>query len=96
MLFHITHEHAPESCPADDPERARDTIGKLIAGADGPGIKLIGAWADAPGHTFYLVVETDSVEKLTELCYPALTMAHAEITPVEDAVTLFKRRVGDA
>lgn len=96
MLFHITHVHTPESCPADDPERARDTIGKIIAGGDAPGIKLVGAWADAPGHTFFLVVETDSVDKLTDLFYPALTMAHAEITPVEDALALFKRRVTDS
>jgi hypothetical protein len=96
MLFHITHVHTPESCPADDPERARDTIGKIIAGGNAPGIKLVGAWADAPGHTFFLVVETDSVDKLTDLFYPALTMAHAEITPVEDALALFKRRVTDS
>jgi hypothetical protein len=96
MLFHVTHVHTPESCPADDPERARDTIGKIIAGGDAPGIKLVGAWADAPGHTFFLVVETDSVDKLTDLFYPALTMAHAEITPVEDALALFKRRVTDS
>ncbi len=96
MLFHITHVHTPESCPADDPERARDTIGKIIASAEGPGIKLVGAWADAPGHTFYLVVDADSVDKLTDLFFPALTMAHAEITPVEDALALFKRRVADA
>jgi len=42
------------------------------------------------------VVETDSVDKLTDLFYPALTMAHAEITPVEDALALFKRRVTDS
>ena len=96
MLFHVTHVHTPESCPADDPERARDTIGKIIAGGNAPGIKLVGAWADAPGHTFFLVVETDSVDKLTDLFYPALTMAHAEITPVEDALALFKRRVTDS
>ncbi len=96
MLFHVTHVHTPESCPAEDPERARDTIGKIIAGGNAPGIKLVGAWADAPGHTFFLVVETDSVDKLTDLFYPALTMAHAEITPVEDALALFKRRVTDS
>ena len=96
MLFHITHVHTPESCPAGDPERARNTIGKMLAGAEGPGIKLVGAWADAPGHAFYLVVDADSVDKLTDLFFPALTMAHAEITPVEDALALFKRRVADA
>ena len=96
MLFHVTHVHTPESCPAHDPVRARETMGKIIAGAEGPGIKLVGAWADAPGHAFYMVVETDSVEKLTDLFFPALTMAHAEISPVEDALALFKRRVADA
>jgi hypothetical protein len=96
MLFHVTHMHSPESCPAHDPERARETVGKVLGGAEGAGVKLIGTWVDAPGHTFYLVVESDSVQKLTDLFFPALTLGTADIVPVEDALALFKRRVGES
>jgi hypothetical protein len=92
MLFHVTHTHTPESCPAHDPERARETFGKVLSSAEGIGVKLIGAWVDAPAHAVYLVVEADSVEKLSELFFPALTIGHADIRPVEDALALFKKR----
>jgi hypothetical protein len=95
MLFHVTHVHSPESCPAHDPERARATFGKVLASAEGLGVKLIGAWVDAPAHTFYMVVDADSVEKLSDLFYPALTIGTAEITPVEDSLALLKRRFSE-
>lgn len=96
MLFHVTHVHSPESCPAEDPERARSTIGKMLSGAEEAGVKLIGAWVDAPGHAFYLVVDTDSADKLTDFFFPALTIGHAEVVPVEDALALFKRRLSES
>ena len=67
MLFHITHIHSPESCPYHNPEKARDTFGKVLASGKEPGVNLIGAWVDAPAHTAYFVVETDSAEKIEEL-----------------------------
>jgi hypothetical protein len=96
MLFHITHVHSPESCPAHDPERARSTFGKILTGAEQIGVKLIGAWVDAPAHTGYFVVEADTAEKLSDLLYPALTIGHAEVRPVEDSLALFKRRFAES
>ena len=95
MLFHVTHVHSPESCPAHDPELVRDTLGKLLTGAEQSGVKLVGAWADGPGHTLYFVVETDSASKLFDLFYPTLRMGSAEIRPVEDTLALFKRRFAE-
>ena len=67
MLFHITHVHTPETCPYHDPEKARETFGKMMSNAEQLGVKLVGAWLDAPAHTVYLVVETDSVQKIEGL-----------------------------
>jgi hypothetical protein len=96
MLFHVTHVHSPESCPAHDPEQARATFGKILSSAEEKGVKLIGAWVDAPAHTVFFVVDTDSAAKLSDLFFPALTIGHAEITPVEDSLDLFKRRFSES
>ena len=69
---------------------------RYLCSAEQIGVTLVGAWVDAPAHTVYLVVETDSVEKLSDLFYPALSVAHADIRPVEDALALFKRRFAES
>ena len=91
MLFHITHVHTPETCPYGNPEKAQETFGKMMSNAEQLGVKLVGAWVDAPAHTVYLVVETDSVQKLEELLAPGMKMAHAETRAVSDAAAVLKR-----
>lgn len=92
MLFHITHIHTPETCPYHDPEKVRATFGKILGGAEKLGVKLVGAWVDAAAHTFYLVVETDSAQKLEEFLAPGLEIGYAETIVVQDAREIVKRR----
>lgn len=94
MLFHITHIHTPETCPYHDPEKARATFGKMLGGAEHLGVKLVGAWVDAPAHTVYIVVETDSAQKLEELLAPGLEIGYAETSVVQDSLEILKRRGG--
>ena len=94
MLFHITHVHTPESCPYNDPERASATFGKMLGSAESLGVTLHGAWVDAPAHTVYFVVETDSSDKLEELLSPGLEIGRAETHVVQDGRELLKRRTG--
>ena len=94
MLFHITHVHTPETCPYHNPEKARETFGKVMSNAEQLGVKLVGIWLDAPAHTFYLVIETDSVQKIEELLAPGFEIGHAETRAVSDAAAVLKRRVG--
>jgi hypothetical protein len=94
MLFHITHVHTPESCPYHNPEKARATFGKVLGSAEQLGVTLVGAWIDAPAHTAYLVVETDSAQKIEELLAPAFEIGQAETRVVADALALLKRRIG--
>ena len=95
MLFHITHIHSPESCPYHNPEKARDTFGKVLVGGKELGVNLIGAWVDAPAHTAYFVIETDSAEKIEELLAPAIEIGRAKTRVVVDAAALLKRRTGE-
>ncbi len=94
MLFHITQTHTPEACPYHNPEKARVTFGKMLSGAEQLGVKLVGVWVDAPAHTIYIVVETDSAQKIEEFLAPALEIGYAETRVVADALTLLKRRTG--
>ena len=95
MLFHITHVHTPETCPYHNPEKARETFGKMMSNAEQLGVKLVGAWVDAPAHTVYFVVETDSAEKIQELLAPGFQIGHAETRVVADAAAVLKRTVGE-
>ncbi len=93
MLFHITHIHTPETCLYHNPEKARATFGKMLSGAEQPGVKLVGVWVDAPAHTIYIVAETDSAEKIQEFLEPAFEIGHAERRVVQDGRALLQRRV---
>ena len=95
MLFHITHTHTPEACPYGDPEKSKGTFGKMMSSVEQLGVKLVGAWVDAPAHTVYFVVETDSFEKIEELLAPALKIGHAETRAVSDAAAVLKRSIGE-
>jgi hypothetical protein len=94
MLFHITHIHTPETCPYHNTEKARATFGKIIGGAEQLGVTPVGVWVDAPAHAAYIVVETDSAQKIEELLAPAFEMSHAETRVVQDGREIIKRRAG--
>ena len=92
MLFHITQTHTPEACPYHNPEKARATFGKMLSGAEQLGVKLIGVWVDAPAHTMYIVVDTDSAQKIEELLAPAFEIGRAETRVVQDGLLVLQRR----
>jgi len=52
MLFHTTQSYTPETCPANDPRRLRDTFAKLMTAvaASETGVSLVGGYPDSPAH----------------------------------------------
>lgn len=91
MLFHVTHKHTAQTCPADDKEKVKNTWGKVLKSADEVGVKLISAYVDAPAHTVFLVLDADSPEKLEKFFFPVLKIGHGDIRPVTDAMETVKR-----
>ena len=61
MLFHATQTHDYSTCHAHDEERKALMI-KSMQSADSIGIKIVGAYADSPGHTLYFIFEANSTE----------------------------------
>ena len=81
MLFHVTVDHTPESCPivTDSPDKRITREGAAKAG-----VKLVFSLGGRPQHRTVYVVETDDIDKLYEFLNPALSWAKCEIMPVRE------------
>lgn len=81
MLFHITIDHDPETCPivTKAPENRITPEDATKAG-----VTLVSALGARSQHCTYYVVETDDINKLNGFLEPALSWAKCEITPVRD------------
>ena len=81
MLFHITIDHTPETCPVvtNDPEHRLSPDRAAQAG-----VKVVAAVSGRAQHRVFFVVETDDIDKLNDFLDPALSWAKCEITPVRD------------
>jgi hypothetical protein len=95
MLFHLTHMHTPESCPAHNPEGMKK-MALLMTSAEEKGIRIHGMYTCTWEHTIYGVIEAESADALEAWCDPALEIGRATITPVTDAVVTLKRLMGGA
>jgi hypothetical protein len=96
MLFHVTHTHNWESCPYHDPEKARDTFGKTMAGLGSTAATVVGAWIDAAAHKLIFVIDADSLEEIENLLAPIIDLGCAETRPVNDAMEVIRRRTAEA
>ncbi len=67
----------------------------MMSSVEPLGIRLIGAWVDAPAHTVYLVKEADSVQNIEELLARGFEIEHAETRAVSDAAAVLKGIIGE-
>ena len=81
MLFHVTVDHSPETCPV-----VNNTPEKRITaeGAEKAGVKLVLALGGSAQHCTFYVVETDDTNKLYDFLNPALSWAKCDIMPVRE------------
>ena len=97
MLFHVTHRHTHETCPArsDGFERAKQTFGKVLTTehAEETGAHLVAAYVDAPAHTVFFIIEADATEALSRFLMPLLQLGSAEIRPVSRADSAYMQRM---
>ncbi len=91
MLFHVTHTHNWKTCMIHDPEKAKNTVGKVLANADNAGVKIVGAYVDPAAHTFYMIVETDEAENIQAFLDPIIDLGYADTRPVSDAFSVVKK-----
>ena len=95
MLFHVKHVHSWEACPYQDPERARATFGKAMAGIMESEVELIGAYVDAAAHTTFLILDATSASQIEEALAPVIDIGWAETRPVVDFAEVMSRVTED-
>ena len=83
MLFHVTHTHSYQTCPAHNPE-IKSQIANALQTASGKGVELKMVTVDGPGHAFFMLLETDSYEAIMNFFEPLLEIGDADIRPVMD------------
>ena len=96
MLFHVKHVHSWESCPYHDPDRARATFGKAMAGIMESEVELVGAYVDAAAHTTFLILDASSAVQIEEALAPVIDIGWAETRPVVDFADILSRVTEDA
>ncbi len=78
MLFLVTQEHTPESCP-------KDTGGsKTLYDSKAEGVTLKAAYGAFSDHVIFYVVEADSLGAIHKFLDPGWTRCSATITPVSE------------
>jgi hypothetical protein len=95
MLFHVKHVHSWEACPYHDPDRARATFGKAMAGIMESEVELIGAYVDAAAHTTFLILDATSAGQIEEALAPVIDIGWAETRPVVDFAEIMSRITED-
>ncbi|MDP6650312.1 MAG: hypothetical protein QF796_09280 [Acidimicrobiales bacterium] len=92
MLFHVTHHHDENTCPAHDEAALADTFGAVLGTLTENVNEVIGAWVDPPGHDFFFVVDADDVAQIFTGMFPIVASGTAKIQPVGDYVAMMKLR----
>ena len=85
MLFHVTHVHSYQTCPAHNPD-VKASVAEAIKTAADKGVKLLMTTVDAPGHNLYMLLETNSYEAIMNFFEPLLEIGDADIRPVMDVM----------
>lgn len=86
MLFHVRLTHSPEHCWArkEQEGKASEFVARMEDADESLDVSVQSAYIAPNEHTFYLLVEADTFEGLTELLGPPLLQDHeADVVPVE-------------
>jgi hypothetical protein len=83
MLVHMKHVHTWNNCPAHSPEKIA-LLKKVLDTAGEKGVRLLSATVDAPAHTFFFLLESDSMENVTRWWEPLLEWGQGEVDPVTE------------
>ncbi len=93
MLFVVTHEHAPESCPADDPAPVHKLVDENHIRESG--VKVLGSYVAPPEHVLYFVLEADEYAQVVRYFRPMMKIGNVDIVPVQtvaEAMGIFPTR----
>jgi len=63
-------------------EKNKTKFSQTISNADELGVKVHGVYADPPGHQIFMIVETNTMEKIVKFLDPIIDFGDYDIRPV--------------
>lgn len=90
LLHMVTLRHGPGTCPAARPdlqEKCGAALGRVPVDAPNFGAKVIGYWADPPGHVFFAVIEAPNAHAIANL-FGSLELSHWNTVEVRAVVSM--------
>lgn len=92
-LYFVKHQHAAETCPAKDPNMGSMLLSHLSPGnALKYGVNLQGDAVLDGQHTFVLILESESEDKVRNFMQPFSQAGPVEITPASHCETVVERQ----
>lgn len=82
MLFICVARHTAEMCPAGVVRPDKELGAKIEKAAKAAGAKLVDVYLDAPGHTFYLLVDAATNVQLWDATEPLRLVGDVQFAPV--------------
>lgn len=85
MQFVVTHTHEAHDCPSDKPDLMK-RLGHDLSDVEAmkKGLKLLGAYVAPLEHTFYFLLESDTLAKVRDFLKPIGTLGTANVVPVDE------------
>ncbi|ABK53142.1 putative sulfite oxidase [Acidothermus cellulolyticus 11B] len=88
-LFVVIHQHAPETCPAQDPAMGSMLLQHLSTeNAAGYGVTIRADAVANNKHTFYLIAEAAQQEQIEKFMTPFAQAGSVEILPASTCETV--------
>ena len=92
MLFHVTAEHDHLTCPGKGGSGSDEVrqFAKWVEGNDE--VKVLGAWAHAPSHKSFAIIEASDFAAVTALLGGNMLNGKTEVLPGNDKLATRKQR----
>ncbi|MCS6908583.1 MAG: DUF3303 family protein [Anaerolineales bacterium] len=92
-LYFVRHQHAPDQCPAKDPQMGSMLLQHLSSEqANRFGIHVHGDAVLDGAHTLVLILEADSQAKVEEYLQPFKQVGLVEVFPASPCERVIERR----
>ena len=82
MLFVIDAKHTAELCPGGMIRPDKEFLAKLGENMKASNVKVVGGYLDAPGHTYYFVIDADNDQALNNAVEKLRLIGDVKIVPV--------------
>ena len=91
-LFVAQHQHAPERCPAANPQVGHMLLAHLSAdNAASHGITIQAAAVVNDAHTLYMIVEAPDQERVQQFMAPVAQVGRVEVWPASSCAVVVGR-----